>query len=226
MKGKIIIAIISGLFLLAGAIITSPHWFKYFFPEQYLVQENIEPVRTKTTEKEINGNQENSTGTENLVISRIDLSSRDFNIPSYFYFEVTNKGTKIIQDLNITVDLGKSKYQEFDYSKKIPSKIITDSTDKSFVKIIYPEIKENETIEFYALTSAPTFKNIILNASNMTFDKKYTYDDYLISEKDGVSNEGGFYLFLTVILSIVIVVFAIYFTFVIITYLNKVFKIE
>ena len=211
--------------MLAGAIITSPHWFKYFFPEQYLVQENIEPVRTKTTEKGIDGNQEKPTGTENLVISRIDLSSRDFNIPSYFYFEVTNKGTRTIQELNITVDLGKSKYQEFDYSKKIHSKIITDSTDKSFVKIICSEIKENETIEFYALTSAPIFKNIIFNASNMKFDKKYTYDDYLTSEKDGVLNVGGFYTFFRILLSLLIVVFAIYFTILTIIYLNKVFKI-
>lgn len=226
MKGKIIIAIITGCFLLAGAVISSPHWFKHFFPEQYLEQENIKPERAIPQEKEDSKKDDKSTGTENLVITKIDLSSRDFNIPSYFYFEVTNKGTRTIQNLNLTIDLGKSKYQEFDYSKKITTSIKIDSTDKSFVKILCPEIKENETIEFYALTSAPTFNNITLNASNMTFDKKYTYDDYLTSEKDGISDDSGFYNFLIVILSLAIIVFAIYFTIVIITYLNKIFKIE
>ncbi len=51
MKNKVVIAIISGLFIIAAAVISSPHWFKHFFPDLYLEQENLKPEKTKPKKK-------------------------------------------------------------------------------------------------------------------------------------------------------------------------------
>jgi len=222
MKKEIIIATISGLFLIACAVISSPHWFKYFFPEQYLEQEKIEPQRKKEENKNVKedtlSSQQNAIG--NLVISKIDLIPREFDLPSYLYFEVINNGTATIRDLTISVDLGKSKFQKFDYTKQVNSSITIDSTNKSFVKIFCPQIKETETIEFYFLNSSPFFKSIILNAKNMAYYKKYTYEEYLESQaKDSTTN------IFVIVLSIAFVIFAIYFTVIAIIRLNRYFKI-
>jgi hypothetical protein len=65
-----------------------------------------------------------------------------------------------------------------------------------------------------------------MNATNMTFDKLYTYEEFQKSEEGNVTESSGFHDFLIVMLSIVIIVFTIYFGIVIITYLNKLFRIE
>jgi len=230
MKKDILISIIAGIFLLGGAVISSPHWFKYLFPEQYLEQENLIPVKTKSNESISKTSKENlsnkSSGTENLIIDRIELSTRDFNIPSYFYFRITNNGTRTMENLEVTIDLGKAEYREFDFSKKIEIEIAIDSIDKSFVVMKIPKMKENETIDFYSLNTLPVFENILMNASNMTFDKIYTYQDYKDSEDDRFASNGAFNNFLWIMLSLVIIVFTIYFVIVLIAYLNKLFNIE
>jgi len=234
MKKEILIALITGIFILGGAILSSPHWFKYFFPEQYLEQEKITATETLSNvdnskldkEKSDKENGEIMSGTENLIISRIELSPKDFNIPSYFYFQVENKGTRTIENLDIIIDLGKAKYEKYDYSKKVEIYPITDSIDKSFLKFKVPKIKQNQSIEIYSLQTFPVFKSITMNATNMTFDKLYTYEEFQKSEEGNVTESSGFHDFLIVMLSIVIIVFTIYFGIVIITYLNKLFRIE
>ena len=233
MKKEILIAIIAGIFILGGSILSSPHWFKYFFPDQYLEQEKIKPTETPIKNDNSNDSLNNSNadkelkknGTENLVISRIELSPKDFKLPSYFYIEIENKGSRIIKNLEIIIDLGKAKYQEFDYSRSVGMTSIIDSNDKSFIKFEVPYIKENQTIEFYSLQSMPIFKSISMNASNMAFDKIYTYEEFVKSEEGENTESSGFDSFLTAMLSLVIIVFTIYFVIVLITFLNKLFKL-
>jgi hypothetical protein len=234
MKKEVLIAIITGTFILGGAILSSPHWFKHFFPEQYLEQEKIKPTQLSSKYLNSASNKDDAasidkntkSGTENIVISRIELSPKDFQIPSYFYFQVSNNGTRTIKNLEITVDLGKSIYEEFDFSRKVEIHSIIDSLDRSFLKFNIPNFKQYETIDCYSLLTLPIFESITMNASNMTFDKIYSYEEFEKSEENIFNTSSGFRTFLTVMLSLVIIVFTVYFVIIIITYLNKVFKIE
>jgi len=242
MRKELFIALIGGCFLTLAAILTAPHWSKYFFPNQYSEQENLSPPiknNHKTLEKDtiLNSNDEKKDTiliyAENISISKIQLTPRVFNMPSYLYFEVKNVGIANIKNMVITINLGQSKYEAFDISKQINSTIIKDSIDKSFVKIECPILKSNETIEFYALTSAPIFKNILFDASNLVYQKEYNYEDYISStSKEEIAkrkaNEDGdtFWIFLQIVAGCGIIIFSVYFTIIIIWRLNKYFGFD
>jgi len=149
-RTQIFIAIIGGCFAIFSAIILSPHWSKYFFPKQYLAQEKLDPSKTTNTKVVIDtvnrpsGKREEKEGVDDIKITKIELCPRNFKIPSYFYFEVNNSGSKTIKNLTVTVNLGKASYAYFDITKNLKLTTLTDSNDKSFLKIACPEIKENE----------------------------------------------------------------------------------
>ena len=229
-KTQVLLAILAGIFVIVAAIISSPHWFKYFFPKHYLEQEKLDPKKienTKVISDSINTKSletKEKAGIEDIVISKIELCPKNFRIPNYLYFEVQNKGTKTIKNLVVSVNLGKASYLSFDYTRNLNPKSQVDSLDKSFIKVICPEIKESEGVGIYLLLTQPNFEDILLHADNLTFDKQYSYSEYLSSSIQEDSD--NFHSFLIVCLSIVIIIFGIYFTVVIITYLNKLFKVE
>jgi hypothetical protein len=231
MKKEILIALITGVFIIGGAVLSSPHWFKYLFPEQYLEQEQIIPIETskKDIESKIESMDEDETsksGTENLVISKIEISPKVFNLPSYFYIEIENKGTRTIENLEVLIDLGRAKYEDYDYSKSLEIIPLNDTNDMSFLKFKISLIKPNQSIQIYSLQSIPVFRSIVMNASNMTFDKVYSYEEYLKSEDGSYIESSSFESFLWIMFSLVIIVFTIYFVIVGIAILNRLFKIE
>lgn len=231
MKKEILIAFITGVFILGGAVLSSPHWFKYLFPEKYLEQKQIKPIETSKKDNESNKQSKTKdespkSGTENLVVAKIEISPKDSNLPAYFYVEIENKGTRTIENLELLIDLGKAKYEDYDYSKSLDIIALNDTNDKSFLKFKVPLIKQNQSIQIYSLQSIPVFRSISMNAPNMTFDKIYSYEEYLKSEDGSHIESSSFENFLWVMLSLVIIVFTVYFVIVGVTYLNKLFKID
>jgi hypothetical protein len=166
------------------------------------------------------------SGTENLVISKIEISPKVFNLPSYFYIEIENKGTRTIENLEVLIDLGRAKYEDYDYSKSLEIIPLNDTNDMSFLKFKISLIKPNQSIQIYSLQSIPVFRSIVMNASNMTFDKVYSYEEYLKSEDGSYIESSLFESFLWIMFSLVIIVFTIYFVIVGIAILNRLFKIE
>lgn len=224
-KTQISVAIITGLFVIIAAIISSPHWFKYFFPNQFVEEEIIQPQTTKKDFSNSNFHPDSTAefvkeeGTENFFISRIELCPINSNLPVYFLIEFKNKGTKTLKDLTITIDLGKSEYQQFDLQGSVSNSFNVDTTEKSKINLKLPVVSENETYIFYALLSLPVFKSILINGANLTFAKEYSYEEYLSSEVEKTTLLDGFIIFLVVLISIVLIVLAFYFLRIVYTHL-------
>ncbi len=203
-KSQVLIAIITGLFVITGAIISSPHWFKVIFPEKYVEEEIITPKKIDTvfTINEDTLKEEEEIryyGTEDLRITRLQICPINFNLPNYFFVEITNKGTKKLVNVNLTIDFGKASYTQIEYS---PEKNITfnnDSLNKFFAKFQCEEINRDESIYIYALLTQPSFNRILIDGPNLTFSKEYTYMEYLDSEKGSESEINGWTLFLYIL---------------------------
>lgn len=214
-------ALIGGAFILITGIVTSSLWLNKLFPRYFPKSDKTELSQPENNDKKVQEKDNQSILSSLLTITNIELSPRKFEIPSYFYFKVAYSGNKVVKDLNITIDLGKSNYESFDYSKRLQLTVEEDSTDKSYIKIFIPKMRKNETIEFYSLLTDASFENILLNAKNMTYDKVYTYEQYLDSLKGSPSEINGFETFLIVILGIVIVVLTGFFLVSLIAYFVK-----
>lgn len=234
-KIAIWVALITGLFVLAAAILSSPHWFKIFFPKQYIESEKIDFKKTINPQLKADTNTaisidtkalvdpKEKDGTENLVISRIELSPKNFNIPSYLYFEIKNEGTKTLKNVSITANLGQAFYTAFDFTRNLSPTVKTDTLDKGFLQLVCPKIKENESIGIYLHISQPRFDNILLHADNMAFDKAYSYIDYQNSANH--IERTGFQNFLRICGGITIVIIGGYFLYVFLTFCNRLFKL-
>lgn len=226
-KVQIFVAIITGVFVIIAAIISSPHWFKYFFPNQFVEEEIIQPQILKkdffNTEipSDSSRNEIKNSGTENIVISKIELCPISSKLPAYFLLEFKNEGTKTLKDLTFIIDLGKAEYKQLEFLGPNNSTFIIDSTKKNIIYVKIPVVRENETYILYTLLSIPVFKSILINGSNLVFAKEYSYEDYLTSEVDKTSIIDGFLIFLIIIVSIILIVLTFYFLRIVYTHLAR-----
>lgn len=215
----IIAPIISGIFMLVASIISSPQWFKYVFPNQYVEQEEITP-KISSKQKESKENEE-SGGTENLVVKNIELCPINSKIPSYFFIEIKNLGSKIINDFSLDIDLGRAIFQKIDIQKPNNSSSSIDTTLNNRILLQYSKVAQNESIIIYALLSQPVFNSIKLNGSNLNAAKEYTYKNYVDSKLETRNAIFGFYVFLFILAGGVLVVLAIYLLNIVYTFLKR-----
>lgn len=223
-RNQIIGAIITGIFIIFGAIISSPHWFKLFFPDQYVEQEEVSPK--VTTRKNIDSTEsidssEVSSGTENLVIEKIELCPINSLIPSYFLIEIKNSGTKILNNLEIDIDLGRAKFQQIDIIKPNNSISSIDTSTSNRIILQYSKFEENESIIIYTLLSQPVFNSIKLSGSNLVHSKEYTYKNYVDSKLKKKSGLRPFFIFLILLSGLILLVLTIYFLMVTYTFLKR-----
>jgi len=207
-RTQIIVAILGGIFLLIAAIISSPHWFKYFFPEQYIEQEAA--PSQKTEDKTIEKNKSENTGTENLVINKLELCPINSKLPAYFFIEIKNKGSKKLKNISLEIDFGRASIIGVDLTGN-NSIEKQDTTKSNELFVLYSELVENETKSIYCLLSQPVFSSIKINGENLMYSKEYTYKNFI--ESDGVekSKLSGFFVFLLLIFGFILFVFALFF---------------
>lgn len=226
-KTPVLVAVITGFFVIIAAIISSPNWFKYFFPDQFVEQEIMKPQKTEKDFYKPDTIWDNSTeviekgGTEKIVISKIELCPISSKIPAYFLLEFKNEGTKDLKDLSIFVDLGKAEYQQIEFQGPNRNSFIIDTTNKNIIGIKYPVVRENESYIIYALLSMPAFKSIIIDGSNLKFAKEYSYKEYIASEDDDMKAIDRFIIFLVLLAGAILIVFTAFFVRILYTYLAR-----
>lgn len=205
-KGQVWTAVITGVFILAGAIISSPQWFKFFFPDQYIQQESLNP-------KILPGNNSSTTpltdslgvtsvyeGTENIAIEELELCPVNSVLPSYFFLKVKNRGTKALRNLLVTVDFGRAKYEQFEYLVSTHNqKVSVDTTHNNKISISLPKMDKNDTYSLYCLLSQPVFSTITITGDNLRRAKEYSYQEFLNSEFEPDSKANGWMILLGLI---------------------------
>jgi len=188
--------VLTGIFVIIASVMSSPHWFSLFFPEQYKEQEKMESSKIekdhlKDSDKVIPNGKDESVGVESIRIKDIQLTPLDFDIPSYLYIEIKNEGTKDIRNLKITIELGKSSVEEFEYFPNNEIVLLSDTLDKNLIKLKKYVFAENESVYIYALINQPIFKRILIDGDNIKYAKEYSYVNYLNSENGDVSKNVG-----------------------------------
>ncbi len=207
---QIIISVISGIFIIVAAIISSPHWFKLIFPENYVEKEiNAPEFIEKTDLNEINEEKEGNSGIENITIERIELCPISSDLSSYFYLKLKNSGTKYIDNLSVSIDFGRSQINDIDI-KNLGTYAFLDSSKVSILKIQYDTLVENEVIDIYCLLSEPTFKVISITGSNLTLSIEYSYEQFLKKEQENNNNINVFFIFLMILLGFILFMFSLY----------------
>lgn len=207
-RTQIFIAILGGIFIVIGAIISSPHWFKYFFPEQFVEQEATQPKKTKNESSEESNDNENRE-TEVLTIERIELCPVSSKLPAYMYFELKNNGTKTLKNITLTLNLGRSSIQNIDVIGNNVVRIDTSASNQLVVQ--FSRLNENDVKSVYCLLSQPMFSSITLNGENLKFAKEYTYKEFIENEGEERTDLGGFFVFLQILIGFILIVFALYF---------------
>ncbi len=225
-RNQIIGAIITGIFIIFSAIISSPHWFNLFFPDQYVEQEEVSPIVSTRKNKNVKSTEsidssEVSSGTENLVIENIELCPINSLIPSYLFVEIKNSGTKKLNNLEIDIDLGRARFQQIDIIKPNNNISSIDNSTSNRIILQYSKFEENESIIIYTLLSQPVFNSIKLSGSNLVHSKEYTYQNYVDSKLKNKSGLSAYVIFLLVLLGVILIVLTIYFLNVIYTFLKR-----
>lgn len=212
-RTQVLISILGGLFIVIAAIISSPNWFKYFFPEQFVEQEAAPKTMTKNEpaeKKEDNVEKEKAdSGTELLVVNKLELCPISSKIPSYLYIELKNNGTKRLKNVSVTIDLGRAEYKYIDFSRNNFAKI--DTTRANEIIVTYSEMAQNDSKSIYCLLSLPVFNSIKLNGENLKFASEYTYKDLMKIDEPKPTESNGFYIFLQFLMAGILIVFAVFF---------------
>lgn len=213
---QVAIALLGGIFLIAAAIISSPHWFKFFFPEQYIEQEAVPTKKTK------NNSQENSTkelGIENLIINKIELCPVSSKLPSYLLVEIKNNGSKKLRNINLTINLGRASFNGIEILGNNVKNV--DTTKVNELIVTFSELIENDSKTIYCLLSQPIFNSIKINGENLKFSKEYTYKDFIENDSIKSSNLNGFFIFLQIVIGFILSIFSLYFVTIVYKLLKK-----
>ena len=172
------------------------------------------------------GQQLQKGGYAELELLNLQLSPVDFNLPNFFYFELHNKGTAPAQNLVVRIDLGKATVKEIEITCSDTYEILSNDLSTSIIKAALSSIAQEESAYFYLLLSTPTFKKIIASAENIPLDLIYSVDNYRDNSSETEFVSSNLMSFLRFAFGAAVGVFGIYFIVVIITLLNRVFKID
>jgi hypothetical protein len=179
-----------------------------------------------------------------LSIEKVALCPQSFRLHSYFYVEIKNTGSYPAKNVTVIIDYGKSKFDTLEFKPEFPKpEIISSVHDKNIFKIKYSELLQNQSIYLYSFLDIPMFKGITLIWDNSTRIQTYDYqqflkdenssqsDDYYYSLLNGKSKSEGFFdtgfgTFIEVMAALTIIVLMIFFVYVIIIKLSKLWNIE
>jgi len=179
-----------------------------------------------TTEQEkiaaIEKKADKSKETANLTISNVFLLEINTKLESPFFVKISNNSLMDAKNLNIKVNFGEAEVFKCE-TQPINVFNKNQTFESSIISFHIQDLKRKDTMYIYCLTSLPTFDSILITGSNLFQNEKYTYKQYKIQN---TKSNSGFVTFFKVIASIIVVIFLGYFTLLILTLLNKRFKIE
>lgn len=165
---------------------------------------------------------EQSKDTANLTISNVYVPPINTSIESAFFAQIQNNSLNIAKDITVKLNFGESSVSKcetlpdnkFDEHKVFNSSIVTFSAG---------DIKRKDSLYIYCLISHPVFDSILITGPNLFSNEVFEFDQL---KPETADNGSGFVTFFKVIASIVAVIFIGYFTFIIISALNRKFKVD
>lgn len=180
------------------------------------------PDQTKSSpeaRKEIKAKNE---GIPMLAVGMVIVPPAPRGLPSIVVFEIKNPGTGITHNVRVSIDLGSAKLIGYEVLGLRPDQSSGTTAGTSLLNIQLEEIGPKESIYVYAQTSTPTFQKIVLSSTDLVSPITYSYDNF----REGSSNNhDGFFAFLDFLGGSFLLVMSVYLTLVLITWLNKLFKL-
>jgi len=165
-------------------------------------------------------------GTASIEIRNVQLSPVDFKLPNYFYFELHNNGSLPLERINLTIDLGKANLKDYEIRSSSSYDLVSVGKDSNIIKMVFDSLNPNESVYVYTLLTSANFRKIVVNSDDITNTLSYTIDDMAKDAGNSRFFSSGMIIFFRIIFALVVIVFVIYAVIVVISNLNRIFKID
>ena len=171
--------------------------------------------------QELEKKADQSKDTANLTISNVYLPPVNTSMDSVFFAEVTNNSLNVAKDLEVKLDFGEASISG---CETLPNnKFNNQETFKSSIaSFSVKKLERKDSFYIYCFISHPVFKSLLITGSNLFSNERLNYENYRPIKENG---ESGFVTFFKVVASLVGLVFIVYFVVILITLLNKKFKV-
>jgi hypothetical protein len=160
-----------------------------------------------------------------LKMRNVQLPPIDFELPCYFYFEIYNSGDATADNVQVTMDLGKANLKQFEVRSASNWRVVSRESNTNMIKLAFNSIGGNESAYVYALLTMPVFKKIVITCDNVSEVRSYTIEDFMGDRPSGNFFSGALITFFRLIFGGIFLVFVVYSMIVIITWLNRLFKL-
>jgi len=165
-------------------------------------------------------------GTASIEIRNVQLSPVDFKLPNYFYFELHNNGSVPLERINLTVDLGKANLKDYEIRSSSSYNLVSGEKDSNIIKMVFDSMNPSESVYVYTLLTSANFKKIVVNSDDITNTLSYSIDDMAKDTGNSRFFSSGMITFFKIIFALIVIVFVVYAVIVVISNLNRVFKID
>ena len=163
-----------------------------------------------------------SKDTANLTISNVQVPPINTSQNSSFFAEIENNSLNIAKDVTVRINFGESSVTS---CETLPENFFKghEGLETSIVTFSAGDIQKKDKLYVYCMISSPVFDSILITGANLFSNEKFEFKEL----KTKVSSESSGYLgFFKFVASAVAVIFIGYFTLVVLSLLNKKFKIE
>jgi len=164
--------------------------------------------------------QENRKASFSIVGAQ--LTPVDFALPVSFYAELRNDGFAT-GGVEVMVDFGRAAVDTFEIRPANGYTLISGGIQQNTLKVQFPSVARDESVHLYALLTMPTFREVVANPIGEGLQSRLTYDAYIArSSSRWLSSD--FRVFLQFVAGGIIIVMAIYLTYVLIAKLSILFR--
>ncbi|WP_153006790.1 hypothetical protein [Aeromonas schubertii] len=165
---------------------------------------------------------EKSKDTASLTISNVYVPPINTAIESAFFAQIQNNSLSVAKDVVVRINFGESSVSK---CETLPvNKINAQETfSSSILTFSAGDIQRKDSLYVYCLISHPVFESILLTGPNLFSNTLFEFEQF---EPKSKHDESGFVTFFKVIGTIIAVIFIGYFTIIIISALNRKFKVD
>jgi hypothetical protein len=186
----------------------------------------IDRPKVAANPKTLEGHTTKGTPSQySLSMPVVQVTPSAFRIPSYFYAEIRNAGPDSAKDVEIIADLGKAQADQVDVNPSDRCFFSSDTRGSSILRIQCTEVSAREAVYVYALTTLPTFQEIIVCARASVSPIEYSWSDSQLERRNSGFLSSTMIRFLQFMTGALILVFCVYFAWLAIVLLNKKFKV-
>ncbi len=161
--------------------------------------------------------KENETEDTNVKIQEVFLTPVSFDIPATFFLKIVNTGLNDAKDFTLLMDFGAAKIEKFSIK---PLNAISDTPveEIGIKKLKIKNLLKDEAFYVSCFLSLPTFEKIVISGGNLSTQETLTFTSY----RNRKEKSEAFWPVIVVLFGIPL---GIYFMIVLMTLLNRFFKL-